>query len=151
MDVAHGSLGKAPVPPEVPRPHLLKIDTSTDESVGRLEFDDYLAALRVGPDGLVLASEFRFPGPDDGPGPVHGRVHVVDGATMRLLGSVDVDSLPFTTRLSPDGATAYVANVGTGTVSVIDVASRTLRATLENQRSDAVLAGTHGMCVVPAR
>jgi hypothetical protein len=63
---------------------------ATDQVVGRLDFPDYLAAVRTVPDGRVLVSEFKFPGPDD------------------------------------------------------------VIARLENRYSGDLMAGTHGICIVPA-
>ncbi|NMI00122.1 YncE family protein [Pseudonocardia acidicola] len=153
MNVAQGRLAKAAPASGLPRPHLLKLDAASGTELGRLEFDDYLAAVRAGPDGRVLVSEFRLPAADAAPdGPIRGRLHVVDGATMTLLASVVTDELPFTSRFSTDGTTAFVANVKTGTVTVVDLGTHEVRATVMNRPAPAgTLAGTHGLCVVPGR
>jgi DNA-binding beta-propeller fold protein YncE len=151
INVAQGQLNKATPPPGTPTPRLLKIDTTTDQVVGQLESTEYLSAVRVAPDGRVLVTEFRFPEPGAAPGaPVRGRVNVVDPDSMELIASIEADELPFTTRFSPDGDTAYVANLKTGSVSVIDLRSYTLVATLDNNIGPA-FGGSHGMCLVPAR
>ncbi|HZZ45631.1 MAG TPA: YncE family protein [Pseudonocardia sp.] len=151
INVAQGQLNKATPPPGTPSPRLLKIDVATDEVVGQLDFAEYLSALRVAPDGRVIVTEFRFPEPGAQPGsPVRGRVNVVDPDSLELLASIEADELPFTTRFSPDGETAFVANLKTGSVSVIDLRSYTLVATLDNNIGPA-FGGSHGMCFVPAR
>jgi DNA-binding beta-propeller fold protein YncE len=151
INVSQGQLNKATPPPGTPSPRLLKIDTATDEVVGQLEFDEYLSALRVAPDGRVLVTEFRFPAAGTTPdGPVRGRVHVVDPESLELLASVWVDELPFTTRFSADGGTAFVANLKTGSVSVLDLSTYEVVATLDNNIGPG-FGGTHGMCLVPAR
>lgn len=150
INVSQGQLNKATPPAGTPTPRLLKIATSTDEVVGQLDFDEYLAALRIAPDGRVVVTEFRFPEPGTVPdGPVSGRVHVVDPDSLELLASILVDELPFTTRFSTDGGTAYVANLKTGSVSVIDLGTYRVTATLDNNIGPA-FGGSHGMCVVPA-
>jgi DNA-binding beta-propeller fold protein YncE len=150
INVSQGQLNKATPPPGTPSPRLLKIDTTTDEVVGQLDFDEYLSALRVAPDGRVLVTEFRFPSPGVTPdGPVRGRVHVVDPDSLELLASVEVDELPFTTRFSADSGTAFVANLKTGSVSVLDLTTYSLVATLDNNIGPG-FGGTHGMCLVPA-
>ncbi|GAA1870669.1 hypothetical protein GCM10009836_59160 [Pseudonocardia ailaonensis] len=146
VNVSKGQLTKAEPPPGTPSPRLLKIDTATDEVVGQREFDEYLSALRVTPDGRVLVTEFRF----GDAGPVAGRVHVVDPETLELLASVEVDELPFTTRFSADGGTAYVANLKTGSVSVIDLGTYSVRARLDNNIGPG-FGGSHGMALVPGR
>lgn len=151
INVSQGRLNKATPPAGTPSPRLLKIDTATDEIVGQLDFDEYLSALRVAPDGRVVVTEFRFPEPGTTPdGPVPGRVHVVDPESLRLLASVEVEELPFTTRFSADGGTAFVANLKTGSVSVVDLTSYRVVATLDNNIGPG-FGGTHGMCLVPGR
>jgi YVTN family beta-propeller protein len=91
----------------------------------------------------------RFPDPGQtASGPVRGRVHVVDPDSMDLLASVEADELPFTTRCSPDGSTAFVANLKTGSVTVVDLDSYEVTATLDNNIGPA-FGGSHGMCFVP--
>jgi YVTN family beta-propeller protein len=148
INVAAGGLTKGNPPPGTPRPRLLKIDVATDEVVGVLEFDEYQSALRVGPDGRVAVSEFRFPAPGAAT-PAYGRTNIVDLDSLELLASVPLDELPFTVRFAADGQTAFVANVKTGSVSVLDLASYQVKATLNNNLG-APFGGTHGLCVVPA-
>jgi DNA-binding beta-propeller fold protein YncE len=148
-NVAQGGLGKGNPPPGTPSPRLLKIDVAVDEIVGVLEFEEYQSAVRVGPDGRVAVSEFRFPAAADPAGPVYGRTNIVHPDSLELLASVALGELPFTTRFAADGRTAYVANVKTGSVSVVDLASYQVRATLDNNVG-VPFGGTHGMCLVPA-
>jgi YVTN family beta-propeller protein len=147
IDVGKGSLTKDPKPGS-PRPSVIKIDTRTDEVVDRLEFDEYLAALRVAPDGRVLASEFHFPTEEDPE--ARGILNVIDTADgMSLAATIVCDELPFTTRCSPDGARAYVANVKTGTVTVVDLEDNKVVGTID-QNAGAGFGGTHGMCYAGA-
>ncbi len=150
IDVSHGRLIKKAPPPGNPTPRLLKIDAADGEVVASLEFPELVSAMRVGPDGVVLVSEMHFPDPDDPADTVvPGRVHAVDGETMERLGSAVTEELPFTVRFSPDGGTAFVANLKSGTVSVLDVASCTVTRTLDNNPGTG-FGGTHGMCFAPA-
>ncbi|MDL5159655.1 YncE family protein [Actinomycetospora termitidis] len=150
VNVSQGRLTKRTPPPGTPTPRLLKIDTEREEVVGRFETHEYLSALRVAPDGRVLVTEFWFPAPDAvTPGPVPGRLDVVDPETMTLSAAIELDELPFTVRVSPDSTTAYVANLKTGSVSVVDLVENTVRARLDNNIGPA-FGGSHGMCLVPA-
>jgi DNA-binding beta-propeller fold protein YncE len=150
IDVSHGRLVRKAAPPGTPAPRLMKIDTASGEVVGELEFEELVSAMRVGPGGVVLVSEMHFPDPDaPGDAVVPGRVHAVDGETMERLGSAVTEELPFTVRFAPDGATAFVANLKSGTVSVLDVATCEIDRTLDNNPGVA-FGGTHGMCFAPA-
>jgi YVTN family beta-propeller protein len=151
IDVSHGRLIKKEPPAGTPSPRLLKIDTETGEVVGTVGgFTERVSAMRVGPTGVVLVSEMHFPEPDAPTDTVvPGLVHSIDGETMERLGTATTEELPFTIRFSPDGGTAYVANLKTGTVSVLDVASCTITRTLDNNPG-AGFGGTHGMAFAPA-
>jgi DNA-binding beta-propeller fold protein YncE len=151
INVSQGQLNKRTPDPGTPKPRVLKIDTATDAVVGRLDFEEYLSAIRVAPDGRVIVTEMRFPDPGVDPdGPVSGRAHVIAADSMELLASVVTDELPFTTRCSPDASTAYIANLKTGSVSVLDLSSYEVVATLDNNVGP-VFGGSHGMCFVPGR
>jgi YVTN family beta-propeller protein len=68
---------------------------------------------------------------------------------MGLLGSVELDRLSFTVRASPDGSRAYVANLGSGTLSVVDVERRRLERTIDCTPHER-LGGTHGLALISA-
>lgn len=151
IDVSHGRLIKKAPPAGTPSPRLLKIETASGEVVDTLDgFTERVSAMRVGPTGVVLVSEMHFPEPDaPSDTVVAGLVHAIDGETMERLGTAATEELPFTIRFSPDGGTAYVANLKTGTVSVLDVDSCTITRTLDNNPG-AGFGGTHGMTFAPA-
>lgn len=150
VNVSQGQLNKRTPDPGTPDPRVLKIDTTTDEIVGQLDFDEYVSAIRVAPDGRVIVSEMRFPEVGEpASGPVAGRVHVIDPDAMVLLATIEADELPFTVRCAPDGATAYVANLKTGSVTVIGMDDYSVIATLDNNIGP-VFGGSHGLCYVPA-
>jgi YVTN family beta-propeller protein len=48
-------------------------------------------------------------------------VYVYSLPALELLGSVDVGRAPDWVTLTPDGRTAYVANAGSNSVSVVDL------------------------------
>jgi YVTN family beta-propeller protein len=52
---------------------------------------------------------------------LNGAVYVYSLPDLRLLGSVDVGKAPDWVTLTPDGKTAYVANAGSNSVSVVDL------------------------------
>jgi YVTN family beta-propeller protein len=70
-----------------------------------------------------------------------GRVLKVDWQTMRVVDEVDVGGLPVDVKLSPDGTVFFVANQGTGGVSVIDPNGMKVLSFIRTGR------GAHGMAV----
>jgi DNA-binding beta-propeller fold protein YncE len=77
-----------------------------------------------------------------------GRLLAIDIDSMTLAGVTEVGTLPLTVRASGDGRTAFVANLGSGTVTVIDLATMSVSGELDNNAA-AAYGGTHGMCWVP--
>lgn len=149
VNVAQGALNRKPPEPGDFTPRLIKIDTATDEVVGALDFDEIISTVRVTSSGDVLVTEWHFPDPaDPDPAPAPGYVHVVDGATMERRGAVQTDELPFTMRCSPDGRTAYVTNLKSGTINVVDL-ERMVRVTDLENNVGVPLGGTHGTCYIP--
>jgi YVTN family beta-propeller protein len=134
-----------------PTPALIKIDTKSNTIVGRLEFKDLIAAVWVSSEGKVFVTEFVFPDPESASDdPTPGRINIVDGESLTLLHSIECDELPFTTRTSPDGSRAFVANLKTGTVSVIDVAAGKRIATLESNVGKK-MGATHPLAYAPGQ
>ena len=71
---------------------------------------------KIGPDGMLYVSA-----------ELDNAIYIVDPATGKVVGRAptgDTESHMFV--LSPDGRRAYTANVGPGTVSVVDLEKRTL-------------------------
>jgi DNA-binding beta-propeller fold protein YncE len=133
-----------------PGTRVVKIDTLSDQVIGEVDLsgvvDGTVFALCVSSAGLVAACEWAFP-KESNLGPTPGRIFIIDGRTMTFVGSILGDEQPFTTRFSPDGAIAYVANAGTGSVSVVDMATRSTVARLDNNMGGD-FGGTHGLCYV---
>lgn len=151
LNLARGEITPVTPLPGAPKPTLIKIDTVTNTIVGRVEFQDLIAAVWVSSEGKVFVTEFVFLGPDvasDGPTP--GRINIVDGESLTVLHSVECDELPFTTRTSPDGKRAFVANLKTGTVTVIDVDAGRRIATLESNVGKK-MGATHPLAYAPGR
>ena len=59
-----------------------------------------------------------------------GSTLILDAKSLELRESISVGTSPAETVMSADGTLAFVANSGSATVSVIDVAGRRLRATV---------------------
>ena len=123
------------------RSALAKIDVASGAVVTSLPLTPSNHALRVTADNRVLVAQMI-----DFHGGPHGYLHVVDGDSMKLLGSVALQGLPFTVRATPDSSTAYVANFGSGTVSVVDLERIAVVDVWDSTAGAA--PGLHGMCLV---
>jgi YVTN family beta-propeller protein len=122
---------------------LLKISTETLQVVGQVDLEPACAAMRVA-SGRVLVSQMVRPG-----GQGSGRLWVIDGQRMSVQGAVELERSTFTSRATPDGRIAFVANAGSGTVSVVDLEALQRVATIECTPGET-LGGTHGMALIKA-
>jgi len=79
-------------------------------------------------EGIALARDGRelWIGDNDG-----ARVRIVSTSSFRPLGTVAVGPTPIRIAVAPDGRTAVTSNNGDGTLSLIDVATRQVRRTID--------------------
>ncbi|MDX2179349.1 MAG: alkaline phosphatase family protein [Bryobacteraceae bacterium] len=56
--------------------------------------------------------------------PLAGYIAIFDSATGKLEGKITVEQSPYDVLLTPDGATMYVSNWSSDSISIIDTASR---------------------------
>ncbi|MFC5947557.1 YncE family protein [Pseudonocardia lutea] len=137
-----------------PAPRLVKIDVATNEIVGEIAMADYQIGLRAGHDGVLYSTcmnNMERPGPEVDLKALprnDGLLNIVDTKDMSLVGSVPVDALPMTTRVTQDNTTAWVASLATGRVTVVDVRAQQRVGDLDNNAGGAY-GGTHGMVLVP--
>ena len=116
-------------------------DTDTDDLVQRLPVEGRLAFVQyaVSPDGgtVVLTSQ------------TGGALYVFDFADGRLAlrSRVETGDQPWHPVFSPDGATVYVPNRLSNTVSFVDAASGAVTRTVGNGAGTAVLSQPHGAAV----
>lgn len=148
LNLAKGEIRPLDPEPDAPTPALIKIDTATNTIVDRLEFQELLAAVWVASEGKVFVTEYRFP-ESDSSAVAPGRVHIIDGDSFKVLYSVECDELPFTTRTTSGGERAFVTNLKTGTVTVVDVLAGQVTHTLDIN-TGGLLGGVHPLAYVPA-
>lgn len=100
-----------------------KFDARTDTLVGTVSVPGSPALLALTPDGSKLyVSQFLLPGAN--------RVIVVNTATMSVEKLVSTWTLPHGMRLNNAGTRLYVANMMSDNISVIDVATDSVIATV---------------------
>ncbi len=94
------------------------IPLATEEQKSKLKRSDEgtfsIVGLVITPDGRWVLSAM---GSLDA-------ISVVDAASLKMVDSIKVGRQPYWIALSPDGRTAYVANSGSGDVSVVDLGKR---------------------------
>jgi YVTN family beta-propeller protein len=131
-----------------PRDHapscLLKIDTTTLETVAALQLTPANSAVHVGAHGLVYVT--RMTPTQEVFGSARGALNIIDAETMTLRGTVELDHESFTMREAPDGQTVCVSNATSNTVSVVDLDTLELVRTLHiARRPEAPFSGAHGL------
>jgi DNA-binding beta-propeller fold protein YncE len=154
VDLGSGHFFRPKRNPGDPSPKVLKIDVETNSIVGEIEFDNYQMGIRAGRGGTVFASSMNNkerPGPDVDLGSLprnNGVLNIVDASDMSLTSTVPVDAMPMTVRVSPDNSRAWVANLGSGRVTAVDVKAGCRIDDLDNNAGGAY-GGTHGMAFIP--
>lgn len=132
------------------------IDTATDKIVGSfpigLGSQSVLATSRK----TLMVGKYSFDAEASAGGtPVAqaGRLALYEADTYELLGEVAVDKVPLTMRCSADGTTAFVANIFSGTVTIVHLPSMTVLRTLDVDLTPHPEKkghfGAHGMALIP--
>ncbi|MBJ8115731.1 MULTISPECIES: hypothetical protein [Bacillus] len=85
--------------------------------------------------------------------PAPGYVSVLDGESLNVLGTIEVELLPITIRSSTDGTVGYVSNLRSGTISVLDLVNYKNVHTIEVDPGDrnadpSVNQGAHGIAYI---
>ncbi len=124
-------------------PRLVKIDLASGNVVGEAELGAGISAIRATGDGRVLVGQLPLGSPDAG---TDGFLHVVDTESMVVKASLALERGPFTSRITDDDTTAFVANTIAGTVSVVDLGTYCVTRTLSST-PDPSWGGTHGIVV----
>jgi YVTN family beta-propeller protein len=128
-----------PGAPEAP-PGLRVIDTASNTVVRTLTTEHPLAGVHVTSAGIVLAAHTRRDERRDGnPRTAEGTLLFYAAETFEQLAEIPTGAMGLTITSSPDGALAYVANMASDSVSVVDVEQRSIRHTVKG------IGGAHGV------
>lgn len=137
-----------------PQAAIQVIDTATDTIVKSIEVDAGLLSLHTTSLGSILSSHYHFSPASTPNAPQYqaATLSMFDPHEYTKIGEVEIGILPLTIRSSPDGKTAFVANIVPGTVSVVDLTSMTVVRTIDvdlKPRSDKQgHQGAHGMALI---
>jgi DNA-binding beta-propeller fold protein YncE len=127
-------------------PGLRVIDTVAGAVSAVIETDEPVQAVHVTSAGALLVSTMPLAEAPSGDIPTvrDGVLQVYDAETLTLRARLPIGAGALTVRSSADGTRAFVANLASGTVDVIDLdAMRVLR-------TDKIGEGAHGLAIVPA-
>ncbi|WP_116210371.1 YncE family protein [Streptomyces olivoreticuli] len=140
-----GDFGDGPAEP----PGVRVIDVATGRTVRTLPTGGVVFPVHTTATGAVLAGELRMAGGGGSLGAqTDGVLTVFAPGTLEVAGQVEVGRFPLTIASSPSGAVAYVSNVLSSTVTVVDVERLRVITTLEVDRAGE--AGAHGLAYIPA-
>ncbi|MCJ1325338.1 hypothetical protein MMC10_002001 [Thelotrema lepadinum] len=136
-------------------PEIQVIDTAKDAIVESIPLKNGAQSVHVGPLGTLLVAEYTFAeGFLDGTSKSNSaRLAIYEPRTWNRVGEVEIGLWPLTIRCTPDEKTVFMTNIAHGTVSVIDLASKTVVRTLEvdtkKGENKSIHVGAHGMAVIP--
>lgn len=139
---------------EPPDPVIQVIETSTDMVVDAIKVDAGMISTLTTPHDTILATHYHFASNSTAEAPKFEKatLSMYSASKRNKIGEVEIGTLPLTIRHSPDGRTAFVANIFPGTVSVIDLDSMKVLRTLDidlSPRSDKPLhQGAHGIALI---
>lgn len=117
MDLSGGHGGTTEMNPGA----VFLLDSSTGATIAARRLDMMNHNAIFSPDGTeVWTSQMMAP----------GMVLVLDAQTLATKQSIDVGDMPAEITFSKDGKMAFVANGASNTVSIVDVAKKTIMATV---------------------
>ncbi|MBT2440156.1 YncE family protein [Streptomyces sp. ISL-36] len=126
-----------------PAPTLIVIDTATDRVIGHEPLDAPGCPVHVAADGRVLVGLVR----SDAEGRSRdGQLAVLSAGRRTPLLTAPAGQVPITIRTTPDGDRAFVANLRSGTLHVVDLATGTVSTVLDIDPGDPdTTQGAHGI------
>ena len=137
-------------------PSIQVVETATDKITRSVPIDLGAQAVHVTSLGTIMVGKYSFAPPEPGatlPKATAGRLALYSAGMNELLGEVEVGVLPLTMRSTPDGKTGFVANILSGTVTVVDLTSMAVIKTLDVDTTPNPAKnshqGAHGMAILP--
>ncbi|SDY08815.1 40-residue YVTN family beta-propeller repeat-containing protein [Amycolatopsis xylanica] len=121
---------------------LFVIDTAKDVVTRFVETEEPVTAVHATASGRLLVSEVPASAGPEGLVMRDGMLRIYDSGSLELLKRLPIGAGALSIRSTADGALAFVANSGSGTVTVIDVNGLSVLNTF------AADGGAHGMAVV---
>jgi hypothetical protein len=138
-------------------PCIKVVDTTTHEIVRTIRMDRGALCVHVDSKDRLLVGQYslKFEEQAERPTPLNGRLLILapEDQAFAELGSVEVELMPLTIFSSPNADRAFVSNIFSGTVTVVELEKMLVKRTLEIdtvRREDKYLhQGAHGLELVP--
>ena len=141
------------------KPAIQVIDTTSDKVIKSIPMDLGAATMHADSQDRLLVGQYRVGNPSDGQAfgkvsPLNGQLLVLSptGKDYQQIAHLEVGKVPLTILSSPDGKRAFVSNIISGTVTVVDLITMTVERTLEVDtvpRPDKNLhQGAHGLALI---
>jgi DNA-binding beta-propeller fold protein YncE len=132
------------------------IDTRTNEIVTTVLTDVPVMAVKALSREKILVTHFavQIDSTSKQLVPLNSKVSIYNTRTWKSEGEVEVGLFPLTTLIADEGKTAYVANMASGTVDVIDISRKIVRKTLKVDdgvgkiQNAPINQGAHGMALI---
>ena len=145
---AIGQIGYAPC--------IKVIDTALDEISHSIPLETGAVTIHVDAQDKLLVGLYRIQVDEktSKPIPSYGGVACFQsiGSSYERAGTVETGLVPLTIMSHPDGNTAYVSNIFSGTLSVVDMRTMSVEKILEvdtDRRADkAIHQGAHGIALI---
>ena len=138
-------------------PYIQVIETSTDKIVKYIPMDLRAMVVYVDAKDRLLLGQYNleFDEKAKKPIPHNGKLLVLapEDEGFTELGTVDVEEMPLTVFSSPDGSRAFVSNIFSGTVTIVDMnamkGERTLEVDTVRRQDKTMHQGAHGLALIP--
>lgn len=141
----------------VENPAIQVVDTTTDKLVKSIALQHGALCVHVDSQDRLLVGQYRlqFDSESERPTPLNGQLLVLssekDGFTE--LGKIEVEAMLLTMFSSTNGKRAFVSNIFSGTVTVVDMTSLKIERTIEvdtvRRKDKQMHQGAHGLALVP--
>ena len=137
-------------------PCIKVIDTGLDEITHEIPLETGAVTVHVNSQDRLLVGLYRIQVDDktSKPIPSYGGVACFQsiGSDYDRAGTVETGLIPLTITSHPDGNTAYVSNIFSGTLSVVDmrtmIVEKILEVDTEKREDKAMHQGAHGIALM---
>ncbi|KAF2234291.1 surface layer protein [Viridothelium virens] len=143
-------------------PSIQIIDTVSDKVVKSIALDALALTIHVDSQDRLLVGQYRISKSTSSDSQTFGKVAPLNGTLAvftskdegyQQIASLEVGKVPLTILSSPDGKRAFVSNISSGTVTVVNLISMTVERNLEidtvPRRDKKLHQGAHGLALIP--
>ncbi|KAL9094513.1 MAG: hypothetical protein Q9165_003072 [Trypethelium subeluteriae] len=143
-------------------PSIQVVDTVSDKVVKSIALDALALTTHVDSQDRLLVGQSRVSNGASSDGQTFGKVAPLNGILSvftskdegyQQIASLEVGKVPLTVLSSLDGERAFVSNISSGTVTVVNLVAMTVERNLEidtvPRRDKKLHQGAHGLALIP--